>query len=284
MTFVKLSSAITRSTIWDESPETCKLWITVLALSDPSGYVASSLPGLAREARLTIEQTEQALSSLCSPDPYSRSAELDGRRLTKVDGGWFIINFRKYWEARGAEEKRQADRERQRRHRAALRDVTRDVTPCHEKSPGEERRGEKREAARAPDPTTTASPTKHSATPRTTEKATEEQRAQLTAYQQALHDRGIEMVVPATKANLRAIACLEGQPDPCSIVRSYVALEGRVLEEAGWPLRWLADRLTQVLGAGRSREFSPAPSSRTMRDVEAQCALVLNAPELEDEP
>lgn len=278
MSFVKLSSSITRSTIWDETPETCKLWITVLALSDPSGYVASSLPGLAREARLTIEQTEQSLLALCSPDPFSRSPEQEGRRLEKVDGGWFVINFRKYWESKTTEEKRQADRERQRRHRleSASRFVTHEsrsvtqiapVTLCHEKSPGEERRGEESEdicepsGSRPSQPSLSSEASEAPKAPKATKERrppviTETHRRLGSAWEHEQRETwgisvGAALTVRRNREALDAAAAGRTEDEADAVVRAYVRLPDPYLRQRGHPLSLLVGNLPAALVALR---------------------------------
>jgi hypothetical protein len=129
MAHTKLFSTITDSTIWDESPMTCKIWITLLAMSDWHGCVYASVPGLANRARATIEQVEEALRVFRAPDKYSRSQEYEGRRIEDIDGGWLLLNHKKHrdaanreallegkraWAARNAETLRQKRLERSR--------------------------------------------------------------------------------------------------------------------------------------------------------------------------
>lgn len=70
----------------------------MLALSDASGHVCASIGGLAHAARVNKEDCEKALSELAAPDEDSRSAEFEGRRIEKVEGGWRILNYTKYRE------------------------------------------------------------------------------------------------------------------------------------------------------------------------------------------
>lgn len=117
--FTKLSRSILLSTVWRESHETVRVWITLLALVDnPDGYVFASLPGLADEARVTLEQCKAALACFLSPDEYSRSKEYDGRRIEEVDGGWQILNYAKYRDGRDPEARRRQNRDAQARHRS----------------------------------------------------------------------------------------------------------------------------------------------------------------------
>ncbi len=112
--YTKLFGSILASTIWGESKETKVLWITMLAMADQYGEVQSSVPGLATLARLTLEETEEALETLSAPDPYSRTKDFDGRRIQEIDGGWLLLNHGKYREKMDAEDVRIKNRERQR--------------------------------------------------------------------------------------------------------------------------------------------------------------------------
>jgi len=89
----------------------------MLASKDRDGVVETSVPGLARRARVTIEQCEEALSKLKAPDPYSRTKDNEGRRIEDVDGGFLVLNHEKYREKDSIEERRRKDAERARRYR-----------------------------------------------------------------------------------------------------------------------------------------------------------------------
>jgi hypothetical protein len=47
VTFTKLFSSITESTVWDEPDRVRLVWITMLAMADKHGRVWASVPGLA---------------------------------------------------------------------------------------------------------------------------------------------------------------------------------------------------------------------------------------------
>lgn len=98
MPFVKLNCNILYSSIWAENAETCKVWITLLAMADCSGMVAATAPGIARIANISLDATAMALQSFESPDEYSKSQDDDGRRIRRVDGGYLILNYDKYRE------------------------------------------------------------------------------------------------------------------------------------------------------------------------------------------
>ena len=106
ITFTKLFSSITESTIWSESSDIRVVWITMLAMADRRGRIWSSIPGLANRSQVTLEQTEIALQKFLSPDTYSRTKDLDGRRIEVIDGGWRLLNHEKYRSLRDDEERR----------------------------------------------------------------------------------------------------------------------------------------------------------------------------------
>lgn len=91
--FAKLYSDIVDSSIWDEPPETCKVWVTLLALSDRDGFVRGSLGWLASKSKVTIEQCGKALECFTRPDPKSRTPSNEGRRIKEVERGWLILNY-----------------------------------------------------------------------------------------------------------------------------------------------------------------------------------------------
>jgi hypothetical protein len=118
--FVKLYGSITTSSVWSESKETRLLWITMLAMADGDGKVDASVPGLARTANISLGECESALAVLQGPDPYSRTKELDGRRIDPVDGGWLILNHQKYRDMRTETQIQTA--ERVKRHRERMKE------------------------------------------------------------------------------------------------------------------------------------------------------------------
>lgn len=110
MTFTKLFASITESTIWAEPDHTRIVWITMLAMADHAGRVWASIPGLANRSRVTIEQCESALSTLLSPDKYSRTKDHEGRRIEEIDGGWRLLNHQKYRAIRDEESIKESKR------------------------------------------------------------------------------------------------------------------------------------------------------------------------------
>ena len=124
MTFTKLFSSITESTIWVESNETRIVWIAMLAMADRKGRVWGSIPGLANRARVSVDGCRTAIATFLSPDPDSRTKVEEGRRIREIDGGWQLINYLKYREIRDQETTRELTAERVRKHRAKKPNVT----------------------------------------------------------------------------------------------------------------------------------------------------------------
>lgn len=125
--FVKLYATILDSSLWLEAEGTRLLWITMLAVADPQGYVRASVAGLARRANISREACEEGLRVLASPDPDSRTEEHEGRRIEEVaPGTWLVLNLRAYREMRTP--KQVADADRQRRHRQSDRVTERDTS------------------------------------------------------------------------------------------------------------------------------------------------------------
>ena len=117
--YTKLFNSILASTIWREDDKTRIVWITLLAMADKYGVAEGSVPGLADFARVSLQDCENALERLQSPDKHSRTKEHDGRRIEVVAAGWRIINHAKYRAKMGADERREYLKLKQREYRAA---------------------------------------------------------------------------------------------------------------------------------------------------------------------
>ena len=124
MGFTKLFRSIVASSIWDTDAETSKVWVTLLALADQDGIVEAAEPGLATLSRVPLDKTLAALEAFSAPDPYSRSRDHDGRRVERIDGGFRLLNYRKYRDKRDPERRRQQNRQAKRRERARAREMT----------------------------------------------------------------------------------------------------------------------------------------------------------------
>lgn len=117
--FVVIDAEILSSSVWSESMHVKLVWLTLLILCDTEGYVGAAIPGIARAAGVSLDQTREALSRLMLPDPDSRTQAHDGRRLQPVERGFQILNFRDHLDRLSKE--RAKSRDRVRRFRAKQR-------------------------------------------------------------------------------------------------------------------------------------------------------------------
>ncbi|HEX6038882.1 hypothetical protein [Longimicrobium sp.] len=117
--FVKLYGSILNSSVWCSTPEVKLVWITMLLLGDGDGNVYGAVPGIARQAGVPVEACREAIKYLSGPDPDSRTPDHEGRRILPIDGGWKIVNSRKYREMRTERQRQSADRAQRYRERKA---------------------------------------------------------------------------------------------------------------------------------------------------------------------
>lgn len=124
--YTKLFSSLLDSTVWALSKEARILWITMLVKKNRAQIVEASIPGLAHAARLTVPETERALDELEKPDKYSQTKEHGGRRILKVDNGWFVVSGAKYRDMLSLEERREYQRQWQSEYRKRKKDSAQD--------------------------------------------------------------------------------------------------------------------------------------------------------------
>jgi len=121
MAFVKLDTRILESTLWVERAQR-EMFITALLMAMPQeitepmpainvrnleptgfvvppgwyGFIDAAGVGIVRRALLEIEQGLDALEALGSPDLGSRTADFEGRRLVRVNGGYIVLNYMRF--------------------------------------------------------------------------------------------------------------------------------------------------------------------------------------------
>ena len=118
--FSKLFASIVTSSIWTEDAETRVVWVTMLAICDADGDVWASVGGLAKAAGVSRDVCAVALAKFLAPDHDSRTKEHEGRRIEEIDGGWRLLNYRKYRELGRTEDRRQYFAAKKRESRAAM--------------------------------------------------------------------------------------------------------------------------------------------------------------------
>ena len=97
------------------------VFIYMLANCDAKGVFDQTPEVVAALTGIPIERVEVAIKQLESPDPRSRTATDDGRRLVLLDDhrdwGWRIVNYAEYRNSRDEEQRREQNREATRRWR-----------------------------------------------------------------------------------------------------------------------------------------------------------------------
>jgi len=133
MSYAKLYSFIVRSSLWlYEPPYVRVLFITMLAIADRDGVIdgTGGIPGLADTAKLSPEETEDALRRLMSPDPLRPDQEYEGRRVAALEDGWALLNYPKYRDRIDKEERREQVR------RAVAKFRAKPKKPCNQGNRG----------------------------------------------------------------------------------------------------------------------------------------------------
>ena len=94
--YTKLFSDILTSSIWLTDTSTRIVWITMLAMKDKDGFVKGSVGNMAHMARVTTVEAKKAIDALESPDEDSTTADNEGKRIERVQGGWIVLNHELY--------------------------------------------------------------------------------------------------------------------------------------------------------------------------------------------
>lgn len=119
MGYTKLDSGLLESSVWAEDSDTLRIWIYLLAKCDSIGVVYATLPGVAVQCGLPLEKVIAVLERFAQPDPYSRDAKSDGRRITIHREPEFCIEVLNYSRYRT---RTLTHAERQQRYRESHRD------------------------------------------------------------------------------------------------------------------------------------------------------------------
>lgn len=115
--YTKLHSSIATSSIMALPVATRWVWTFMLSQADAQGIVEGSVSGLAIAAHVSIDECQAAIDTFLAPDTYSRTKDLEGRRLVEVDGGWRIVSYPKWRFKCSVEERKAYKREHQQSRR-----------------------------------------------------------------------------------------------------------------------------------------------------------------------
>lgn len=102
-----------------------------IILADQSGVVDMTAEAISRRTTLPLEIIQIGIAALEQPDEQSRTPDLEGRRIVKLNSGrewgWQIVNYAHYRKIRSQEERREYMRKYQREYRAKKAAVNQDV-------------------------------------------------------------------------------------------------------------------------------------------------------------
>lgn len=119
--YAKIFKSMFDGTLRGKSDELL-VFVNLLANADKEGFVDRHFKAISDETGIPIKRVEEAVTQLESPDGESRTQELEGRRLERIDEhrnwGWRIVNYLKYRKMQDEESRRESQRERQRACRA----------------------------------------------------------------------------------------------------------------------------------------------------------------------
>ncbi len=112
--FAKIFHQIFDSTI-AENYKHRHVFMDLLVLADITGCVDKTPEAIARHTNVPLEEVQEALVALSSPDPQSKNKEHQGRRLVPIEEGrswgWRIVSYDHYRQIRDDEQRRQYHRD-----------------------------------------------------------------------------------------------------------------------------------------------------------------------------
>lgn len=118
--YAKLFTSIFQGTMRGNS-HALLVFTNLLAHADAHGIADIHPRAISEEVGLTLEQTKDALLYLEQQDLESRSPEMGGRRIVRMDGhrewGWQVVNYLKYRAIRNEDDRREQNRIAQKKWR-----------------------------------------------------------------------------------------------------------------------------------------------------------------------
>lgn len=139
MVFVKLFRSIYDGSLATRGPwEALITFQQMLVLCDRFGIIDMTPEAIARHTTLPLEIITKGIERLEQPDPESRRADEEGRRIVRLDPsrswGWQIVNYAHYRQLKRAEERRDYQRKYMAERRAKA-NGEKDTTPVLERIP-----------------------------------------------------------------------------------------------------------------------------------------------------
>jgi hypothetical protein len=119
--FTKLHASIATSSLMALPVTTRWVWTFMLSQANAIGVVEGTVPGLAVAAGVSLDECQAAIDAFLAPDKYSRTKDLEGRRLVALDDGWQIVSYEKWRRRLSADERREYKRQHQQTRREQQR-------------------------------------------------------------------------------------------------------------------------------------------------------------------
>jgi len=116
-----LDDSLDGSSIMGEDDASFKVFMVILSKTRADGVAPVTNIYLSGVCRKPLDEIDRCLGVLEAPDPHSRSLADNGRRIKRVDGGYFVVNYRKYRDRGQLGSIREYERDRKRRQREAER-------------------------------------------------------------------------------------------------------------------------------------------------------------------
>lgn len=112
--FAKIFHQIFDSTI-AENYKHRHVFMDLLVLADVTGSVDMTPAAIARHTNVPLQEVQEALEALSSPDPDSKNKDHQGRRLVPLEEGrswgWRIVSYDHYRKIRDEEQRREYHRD-----------------------------------------------------------------------------------------------------------------------------------------------------------------------------
>lgn len=102
MSFAKLDENFIESSLKRQGCLVVDVFASILSRCKADGIAKVSVPFLSSITwhedgkPVSVEEMDNVIRTLESPDPHSRSTNDEGRRIRRVDGGFEVINYQKY--------------------------------------------------------------------------------------------------------------------------------------------------------------------------------------------
>lgn len=120
----KVFASMYEGSMMGRGPEVFAVWPYILSTTSDEGFVEINPFLVAVKIGMKPEAVQEVLKDFLSPDPSSRSKELEGRKLEKIGEFLYrVVNHAYYRAIRNAEDRREQNRLAQERFRAKKKEV-----------------------------------------------------------------------------------------------------------------------------------------------------------------